>query len=97
MITIVVVIVEDFPKTQVNDQWACFKDEMETYLKTELGEEVFMKIREETARELGYDKPSIVLKNLEGAERFIQKVYDRGKTLPSLEDIINKITLLRRN
>lgn len=87
---------EDFPSTQVHETWACFEDEIESYLKSELEEDTFDFIREETAKELGYDKPSKVLKNLDGSERFIQKVYSQGKSLPVLEEIINQITKLPR-
>lgn len=87
---------EDFPPTQVSEAWACFEDEMETYLKIELGGDIFNTLRDETAKELGYDKPSNVLKNLDGSERFIQKVYSQGKSLPVLEEIINQITKLPR-
>lgn len=87
---------EDFPPTQVHETWACFEDEIESYLKSELGEDVFNSIREGTAKELGYDKPSNVLKNLDGSERFIQKVYSMGKSFPVLEEIINQITKLPR-
>jgi len=68
----------------------------ESYLKSELGEDVFNSIREGTAKELGYDKPSNVLKNLDGSERFIQKAYSMGKSFPVLEEIINQITKLPR-
>jgi len=87
---------EDFPPTQVNETWACFEDEMETYLEIELGEDIFNTLRDETADELGYDKPSNVLKNLDGSERFIQKVYSQGKSLPQLEKIVDQITKLPR-
>jgi len=87
---------EDFPPTQVHETWACFEDEIESYLKSELGEDVFNSIREGTAKELGYDKPSNVLKNLDGSERFIQKAYSMGKSFPVLEEIINQITKLPR-
>ncbi|MBE0427411.1 MAG: ATP-dependent endonuclease [Nitrospirae bacterium] len=87
---------EEFPSTQVHETWSCFEDEIESYLKSELEETVFTPIREETARELGYDKPSNVLKNLDGSEKFIQKVYSLGKALPVLEDIITQITKLSR-
>ncbi|BBO19060.1 ATP-dependent endonuclease [Candidatus Brocadia pituitae] len=88
---------EDFPTTQVHETWACFEDEMESYLKSEIGEDSFNSIREEIAKELGYDRPSQVLKNLDGSERFIQKIYSDGGKLPFLENLINQITnLLRR-
>ncbi len=87
---------EDFPPTQVNETWACFEDEIESYLISELGEDVFNSIRGETAKELGYDRPSNVLKNLDGSERFIQKVYTQGKSLSQLEKIVEQITKLPR-
>lgn len=87
---------EDFPPTQAHEIWACFEDELETYLKIELGEDIFNTLRDETAKELGYDKPSNVLKNLDGSERFIQKVYSQGKKLPQLEKIVDQITKLPR-
>lgn len=87
---------EDFPATNVSETWACFEDEIDSYLKSELTEDVFNSLRDKTAKELGYDKPSNVLKNIDGAERFIRKVYSRGKNLPLLEDIVNQITKLPR-
>ena len=88
---------ENFPSTQVHETCACFEDEMESYLESEIGENTFNSIREEIAKELGYDKPSQVLKNLDGSERFIQKIYSNGGKFPFLEEIINQITnLLRR-
>jgi len=87
---------EDFPATNVNETWACFEDEIESYLKSELTEDVFNNLRDETAKELGYDKPSNVLKNIDGAERFIRRVYSRGKNLPLLENMVNQITKLPR-
>lgn len=87
---------EDFPSTQVHETWACFEDEMESYLKSEIGEDSFNAVREEIAKELGYDRSSQVLKNLDGSERFIQKIYSNGKKLPRLEEIANQITNLVR-
>lgn len=87
---------EDFPATNVNETWACFEDEIDSYLKSELTEDVFNNLRNKTAEELGYDKPSDVLKNIDGAERFIRRVYSQGKNLPLLEHIVNQITKLPR-
>lgn len=87
---------QDFPSTQVHKTWACFEDEMESYIKSEIGEDSFNSIREETAKELGFDRLSQVLKNLDGSEKFIQKIYSKGKKLHHLENIINQITNLPR-
>lgn len=85
---------ENFPKTTVDDTWSCFEDEIESYIKEELTEKVFNNIKDETAKELEYNKPSEILKNIDGAEKFIQKVYTQGKKLQLMEDIINNITKL---
>ena len=86
--------IEDFPKTQAQDLWAVFHDNLETELKV-VGEGQFQKIRNEIAEELGYNKPSNVLKNPEAAARFIKRVYGEGNGIPIFDDIVNKITLLR--
>ena len=85
---------EDFPSTQVHKTWACFKDKIESYIETELTGSVFNSYRDEMAKELGYDKPSNVLKNIEGADKFIRKIYFKGKKLKYLEDIVDNITKL---
>ena len=87
----------DFPETTVKNTWACFKDNIESYIKESLTESSFEALLEETARELGYDKPSKVLKNIDGAEKFIKKVYSQGEKLPVLEDIITQISNLINN
>ncbi|MFH2070809.1 MAG: AAA family ATPase [Elusimicrobiota bacterium] len=85
---------EDFPKTTVKETWACFEDKIENYIKEEITEQVFAKLGDETAQELGYDESSEVLKNIEGTDKFIQKVYSQGKKLQLLEDIVDNITKL---
>lgn len=85
---------KDFPKTTVKETWACFEDEIESYLKLELTESEFNRLRDETAKEIGHNRPSVLLKNIIGAEKFIKKAYSQGKTFPVLEDIVDKITNL---
>jgi len=85
---------EDFPSTQVHNTWACFKDKIESYIEMQLTGSIFNSYRDEMAKELGYDKPSNVLKNIEGADKFIRKIYSEGKKLQLLEDIVDNITKL---
>jgi predicted ATP-dependent endonuclease of OLD family len=87
---------EDFPSTQVHETWACFKDKIESYIEIELTGSVFNSYRDQIAKELAYDKPSNVLKNIEGADKFIRKTYSEGKKLQHLENIVNKITQLAK-
>jgi len=89
--------IEDFPDTQVHKTWAVFKDTLEGILKKELGDKTFLFIQKEVASELGYDEMSRVNKNIEGATRFIELIYEKRYRIPTLEEIIEKITRLRNN
>ena len=86
---------EDFPDTQVHETWTVFEDTLEEMIKEELGDDIFLSIQKDVASELGYDKPDRVNKNIEGAARFIELVYEKGYQIPTLEEIIEKITQLR--
>lgn len=89
--------IEDFPDTQVHKTWAVFKDTLEGILKKELGDKTFLFIQKEVASELGYDEMNRVNKNIEGAARFIELIYEKRYRIPTLEEIIEKITRLRNN
>lgn len=82
----------DFPPTTVQATWACFEDQIETYCEQELGTEVFRAHRAAAATELGYDEPSRVLNNFDGACSFVEKVYTAGGQLRRLEEIVNRVT-----
>jgi predicted ATP-dependent endonuclease of OLD family len=87
----------DFPDTQVHENWAVFKQNLEAIFKEALGEDEFLAIQNEVASELGYnDHPERVSKNIEGAACLIERVYEKNKRIPILEQIINKITQLRK-
>ena len=86
--------VEDFPDTQVHETWAVFKTNLEGIFKEELSNEAYQTIRKEVASELGYDDSDRACKNIEGASRFIELVYERGHQLEILENIVEKITQL---
>lgn len=86
---------EDFPDTQVHETWAVFKENLEEILKKTLGNNAFQSIREEVASELGYDDSERVSKNIEGAARLIELIYEKKYQIPILEEIIEKVTQLR--
>jgi len=88
------VSIEDFPDTQVHETWAVFKENLEGIYKETLGNETFQAIQEEVASELGYDKSERVSKNIEGAARLIEVIYEKKYQIPILEKIIEKITQL---
>jgi len=87
--------IEDFPDTQVHETWAVFKENLEGVFKEELGSEIFRSIQEEVASELGYDNMGRVSKNIEGAACLIERSYEKGYRIPTLENIIEKVTQLR--
>ncbi|MGH2567371.1 MAG: ATP-dependent nuclease, partial [Bacteroidota bacterium] len=87
---------EDFPLTKVYDTWAVFNDELESELKLALGDVEFNRLRQTVADQLGYTQPSVVLKNPEGVSQFIRSIYSNGHRIPILEDIVARITALRR-
>ncbi len=83
-----------FPLTSVNDTWACFEDHFETCCEGELGGDVFAAHRDSVAKKFGYDQPAEALKNFDVAAAFVERLYADGKRLPTLEDIVNRITAL---
>ncbi|MCD6456994.1 MAG: ATP-dependent endonuclease [Methanophagales archaeon] len=87
--------IKDFPETQVNETWAVFNKNLEGIFKEALGNETFQSIQEEIAAELGYDDADRVNKNIEGAARFIELVYEKEYQIPTLEEIVEKVTQLR--
>ncbi|MGA2466787.1 MAG: AAA family ATPase [Thermodesulfobacteriota bacterium] len=88
------VAVEDFPDTQIHPTWAVFSDKIEKSWEEELGKEYFVEIRNKIASELGYDEPDRVLKNIDGAVKFVDYVYDDKKHLQTLEKIVETVTEL---
>jgi predicted ATP-dependent endonuclease of OLD family len=87
--------IEYFPDTQVHETWAVFKENLEGLLKETLGNETFQVIQKEVASELGYDESERVSKNIEGAARLVELVYEKKHRIPILEEIIEKVTQLR--
>jgi len=88
--------VEDFPRTQVHETWAVFGGNLESELQSALGGEELHAIRREVASELGYDDPDHVNKNIEGSARLVELLYEKGKSLPVLEQIVEAVTKLRQ-
>jgi len=86
--------IEDFPDTEVHEMWAVFKENLEGMFKEALGNEAFQIIQKEVASELGYDDCDRACRNIEGASRFIELVYEKGYQIETLENIIEKITQL---
>lgn len=83
----------DFPGDQVQDNWASFDNCLEGDLATALGDR-WEDTRAEVACELGYPRPSEVVKSAEGAALIVRRAYKQGKPIPHLEQIARKISVL---
>jgi predicted ATP-dependent endonuclease of OLD family len=88
---------EDFPETTIHDTWAVLKEDIETEIKTSIGEEVFYKIRDEVANQLGYERPSQLMKNMVGSSKVIREIYRRDLSIQSLEEIVFAINNMETN
>ena len=86
--------IEDFPKTQVHENWAVFNENLEGILREALGDDTFQSIREKVASEFGYEDLGRVNKNIEGAARFVELAYKQEYQIPELEEIIEEVTQL---
>jgi putative ATP-dependent endonuclease of OLD family len=86
---------QDFPATQVNPDWAVFKENLEGVVGQALGNNVFDAIRGQVASEFAYDSPDKACKNFEGAARVIELIYEKGHEIPKLEEVVQKITEMR--
>ncbi|MFX0087768.1 MAG: ATP-dependent endonuclease [Candidatus Hodarchaeota archaeon] len=82
---------QDFPLTQINDSWAVFYENLEAEIKTSIPEEMFNNIRTEVASQLGYNQPSRVMKNIDGASQLINAIYEKGENCDILEELVRKI------
>jgi len=86
---------EDFPNTCIMDSWSVFQENIEGEIRAALGKDIYGEIQKKVALELGYDDCERACKNIEGASRLIELIYERGHRIPVLEDIIERITRLR--
>jgi energy-coupling factor transporter ATP-binding protein EcfA2 len=86
----------DFPPSGVFETWAVFNDKLEKELEFAVGKEKFDAIRSQVVDCLGYNDSSDVLKNSDGAALFVKQVYKSGGNIPVLEDIVDKITNMRK-
>lgn len=85
---------EDWPEG-VWSNYACFKRDLETTLRTELGETFFRAILDACRSELGFTKDKHALKCPGVIQRIIAGARQEGKTSATLESIVNSIVALR--
>lgn len=83
----------DYPAEAAQEKFAVVGQEMGRYLKSALGDD-FERIANSVAADLGYAGPTDAMKNVEAAALFAARVYDEGKQLPLLEQIVERVTAL---
>jgi predicted ATP-dependent endonuclease of OLD family len=81
----------DHPVTQIGAKYAVFEDMIETTIQDDVGEASFNRIRDAVASELDLSRPTEVLKNSLAATLFVNKLYEDGLVLPSIEAVVNRI------
>ena len=64
---------------------------MTKVIKNAIGDSLYTSIMDELKEEYGFKKDKDCRKNYIVMTQFIQKVYNAGKNIPELEEIIQKI------
>ena len=86
---------EDFPSTRIEDGWAVFEDQLESELQADCADAAEWDAVTQAVRdELGFDSVKKALKNPDGAAAVTREIYKRGRSLPNLEAVANKVTAL---
>jgi putative ATP-dependent endonuclease of OLD family len=86
----------DFPPTTIRDDWAVVENDIEAIIRNSVGSE-FDDISQQAADELKYDGASMLMKNTEGAARLVELIYEKGKKLDLIEEIVKKVTSLHHS
>jgi putative ATP-dependent endonuclease of OLD family len=84
---------EDWP-AKISDHYACFKQDLETTLRTELGDDLYDSVLSDCQSELGFKKKH-ALKCPTVVERIIEEAGKQGKASATLEEIVERIVALR--
>jgi putative ATP-dependent endonuclease of the OLD family len=85
---------EDWPE-YINDLFACFKRDLETTLKDEIGPDIFEKCIERCQSEFCITKRKHAIKNPRVIMNIIKYAKELGCTSQSLDEIAEKILLLK--
>jgi hypothetical protein len=86
---------EDWP-ARVTRHFACFRNNLETTLREELGAHTFDTILQRVQGELGIPKRDQALKNPQVIQAVIKGVRAEGKSSPTMEAIVTNILALKQ-
>jgi len=84
---------DNLPSEKIHETWAYNEPKLEDELKRMITEETYEEMWGQIEEELECDD-SRIRKNPEAMSRLIEKIYDRGLSLPHFEHIVSKITEL---
>ncbi|MHC1687009.1 MAG: ATP-dependent endonuclease [Methanothrix sp.] len=85
---------EDWPE-QISGTFACFKSDLETTLKEEIGPDIFDQCLKECMAEFCIVKQKHAIKNPNVIANLIIQAKEKKHTSHSLDEIVNKILLLK--
>ena len=88
--------VEDFPQTQVKQNFACFEINLETTIKNEIGSSEFDNLLELSQSLFGFPRKNQALKNPFIISDVLSKAKANGHISASLEEIVNQIVKLKK-
>lgn len=86
--------IENYP-ARIEKNFACFRKDMTTVLKEEVGQDLYNRIMEEIARDYGYQKITQARKNPLVVEELIKRVRAEGKECRTLVSIVERIRGLK--
>jgi len=81
---------EDYPD-KIDRNFACFKTDMTSVIKREVGEELYNKLMESLAEEYGYGKVALARKNPHIVQEFLRRAREAGKECTTLKRIVEAI------
>jgi putative ATP-dependent endonuclease of OLD family len=87
---------EDWPE-YIEENFACFKTNLETTLRTEIGIEAFDKYLQEYQSMFGITKRKHAIKNPNIISAIIKKAKDNGNNIETLDKIIDKALALKNH
>ncbi len=76
---------------KIEKSYVSLDPSMTKSIKKTIGDPFYTQIMDELKEKYGFNKDKDCRKNFVVMSQFIQKVYDAGKVIPELEEIIQKI------
>jgi putative ATP-dependent endonuclease of OLD family len=85
---------EDWPE-RVAGTFACFRQTLDTTLRSEIGPDLFAELLEEAREHFQFDQGDRALKCPRVIDRILEGAQRKGQTSPTLNDMVSKIVALK--